>query len=108
MQSIGVLLKDGARRPPMATFSHKGRREEKSSRSGEVDRGFRESRQALVGLLLLLQGLVEQLDRVLHAELRGPLLQRAVAGDCVMLDGRGCGKDAGGERLPAPVVVHEL
>jgi uncharacterized protein (DUF983 family) len=27
MQSIGVLLKNGGRRPPTATFSHKGRRE---------------------------------------------------------------------------------
>src|SRR5258708_38248017 len=27
-KSIGVLLKNGGRRPPMATFSHKGRREE--------------------------------------------------------------------------------
>jgi hypothetical protein len=29
MQGIGVLLKNGGRRPPMATFSHnKGRRKE--------------------------------------------------------------------------------
>jgi hypothetical protein len=28
MQRIGVLLKNGGRRPPTATFSHKGRREE--------------------------------------------------------------------------------
>src|SRR5260370_20674195 len=28
MQSIGVLLKNGGRRPPMATFSHKGRRKQ--------------------------------------------------------------------------------
>jgi len=27
MQSIGVLLKNGGRRPSTATFSHKGRRE---------------------------------------------------------------------------------
>jgi hypothetical protein len=29
MQGIGVLLKNGSQRPPMATFSHKGRREVK-------------------------------------------------------------------------------
>src|SRR5258708_28909183 len=28
MQSIGVLLRNGGRRPPMATFSHKGRRKQ--------------------------------------------------------------------------------
>src|SRR5260370_17971419 len=28
MQSIGVLFKNGGQRPPMATFSHRGRREE--------------------------------------------------------------------------------
>jgi hypothetical protein len=28
MRSIGVLLKNGGRRPPAATFSHKGRSEE--------------------------------------------------------------------------------
>src|SRR6266478_9861885 len=27
MQGIGVLLKNGGQRPPMATFSHKGRRD---------------------------------------------------------------------------------
>jgi hypothetical protein len=30
MQSIGVLIRDGGRRPPMATFCHKGRREEEA------------------------------------------------------------------------------
>src|SRR5258706_7887708 len=34
MQSIGVLLKNGGQRPPMTTFSHKGRRE--VSGRGEV------------------------------------------------------------------------
>src|ERR1700687_2619237 len=33
MQSIGVLLKNGGRRPPTATFSPKGRREESASSS---------------------------------------------------------------------------
>jgi hypothetical protein len=28
MQSIGVLIRNGGRKPPMATFSHQGRREE--------------------------------------------------------------------------------
>src|SRR5712672_771212 len=31
MQGIGVLLKNGGERPPTATFSHKGRREESAS-----------------------------------------------------------------------------
>src|SRR5713226_7634880 len=87
---------------------HKGRREEKSSRCGEVDRGFREGRQALVGLLFLLQGLIQQPDRVFHAELRGPLLQGTVAGDFVMLDGLRRGKHAGIECLAALVLVHDL
>ena len=30
MQSIGVLLKNGGQGPPLATFSHKGRREERA------------------------------------------------------------------------------
>src|SRR5471032_192013 len=62
-------------------------RDEKSSRGGEVDSGFRERRQGFVGLLFLLQGLIQQPDRILHAELRGPLLQGTVAGDFVVFDG---------------------
>src|ERR1017187_7872157 len=31
MQCIGVLLQNGGRRPPMAAFSHKGRRKERLS-----------------------------------------------------------------------------
>jgi hypothetical protein len=58
MQGIGVLLKNGGRRPPIATFSHKGRRKGSSLNnrfikihhalgtprafSSEVDTGSRE------------------------------------------------------------------
>src|SRR5262245_3632267 len=62
MQSIGVLVQeDGGRRPPMATFSHKGRRREGwtlsnlhsgAPRSGEPEAAFSASmwRPALFSL----------------------------------------------------------
>src|SRR5260370_6446600 len=57
-KSIGVLLKNGGRRPPMATFSHKGRREEaRLSPRPEL-------------------GLAEQ--RLLRRGLRGPILRRGL------------------------------
>jgi len=37
MQSIGVPLKNGGQGPPMATFSHKGRREEDEARGRYAD-----------------------------------------------------------------------
>src|SRR5258708_7379294 len=61
--------------------------ERRSSRRGEVHGSFRERRQALIGSLLLLQGLIQQPNGVLHAELLRPLLQRAIARDFVVLDG---------------------
>ena len=51
-----------------------------------VDRRIGKLGQRLVGLLLLGQRLVEQLDRILHAELGSPGLQRAVAGNLIVLD----------------------
>src|SRR3979490_608207 len=49
MQSIGVLLKNGGRRPPMATFSHKGRR--KKARDSLLSRrGRQHLRQKLLAL----------------------------------------------------------
>src|ERR1700737_3569326 len=54
MQSIGVLLKNGGRRPPTATFSHKGRREESRGPScpqrGLVRLGARDEFGAALGL----------------------------------------------------------
>src|SRR5258708_38177426 len=77
-----------------------------SSRGLEVHGSFGERGQSFVRLLLLLQGLIQQAHRVLDAELNGPLLQRAVSRDFVMLDGLRRGNHAGGERLGTLVLFH--
>src|SRR5882724_2033595 len=87
---------------------HRVRDTKESSRRGEVDCGFRERRQTHVGLLLLLQGLIQQPGGVFHAELGGPLFQRAITGNFVVLDGLRGGKHAGVKRLAALVLVHDL
>ena len=51
-----------------------------SSRRPNVHRGLGNGRQGLVGLLLLLQGLIQLPDRP-HAEPGSPSLQSSVAGD---------------------------
>src|SRR5712692_6323778 len=87
---------------------HRVRDTKESSRRGEVHCGFRERRQTRVGLLLLLQGLVQQPGGVFHAELGGPLFQRAITGNFVVLDRLRGGKHAGVKRLAALVLVHDL
>ena len=47
----------------------------------EVHGSFRERGQSLIRLPLLLQGLIQQANRILDAELKRPLLQRAVSRD---------------------------
>jgi len=52
-----------------------------------VEAALSELRQQLVGLLLLLQRLVEQPHGLRQVQLAGPGLQGAVAGNLVVLDG---------------------
>ena len=55
--------------------------------------------EELIGLLLLLERLVEELRSVIHAELHRPALQRTVAGNLIMLDRLRAGKETGIERV---------
>src|SRR3954465_239036 len=74
----------------------------------EVDHGGGELGQGVIGRLFLVQRRLQQLCRVLHAELLGPGAQRAVAGDFVMLDRlRGC-EQAGVERRSVLELLHDL
>ena len=61
-----------------------------------------------VGLFLFLQVLVEQPDRIRHAQLAGPGLERAVAGDLVMFDRLRGGKDARIQRRAVGELLHDL
>src|SRR6185312_2598694 len=79
-----------------------------SSRRPNVHRGLGNGRQGLVGLLLLLQGLIQQPDRLFHTEPGSPSLQSSVAGDFVMLDRLRRGEQTGVERLAPPVFGHDL
>src|SRR5690554_3837031 len=73
-----------------------------------VCRGIGKSRQVLVGLRLFLQRLVEQLDDVLLAKNLSPALQRAVAGDLVMLDSLSGRDQAGIKSRGALELFHDL
>src|SRR3954468_22544046 len=54
-----------------------------------VDRSLGQLSQRFVGGLFFLQGLVEQVCRVVEAKLFGPGMKRAVARNLVMLDSLG-------------------
>src|SRR5260370_34767972 len=101
----GRVFSPGTSPSPAMTLPSDTRR---SSRGGEVHCGFRERRQAFVGLLLLLQGLIQQPNGVFHVELAGPLFQCAVARDFVVFDGLRRCKHAGVKRLAALVLLHDL
>src|SRR3981189_2112007 len=93
--------------PPRGNVPRRPGTRTKSRRRGDVHRRFRELGQALVGLLLFLQGRIQQRNRIPHTELLGPLFQRAVAGDFVVLDGFRCGNPAGIPRLRTLVFVPD-
>ena len=66
-----------------------------SSLSVLVDLVFCKLREGLVGLLFLGERCLQQLHSLIQAELRGPRLQRTVAGDLIVLDGLGSCEETG-------------
>src|SRR5260370_36758131 len=80
MQSIGVLLrKNGGRRPPMATFSHRGRgEEERTSVTNESITGT--SRSEIRTALFSPNGFdidrIDVCDQLTVAKCRGPIMER--------------------------------
>src|SRR5215471_10707435 len=73
-----------------------------------VDGGFRQLGQRFVGLLFLLQSLVEQARGLLQAEVPGPGLQRPVAGNLIVLDRLRRSDEAGIEGTGTPEFLHDL
>src|SRR5690606_1824056 len=73
-----------------------------------ICRSICQGRQILVGLRLFLQRLIEQLHDVLLAKDLSPALQRAVAGDLVVLDSLGGRDQTGIKSRGALELFHDL
>src|ERR1700712_2045804 len=69
---------------------------------------FGDLAEQLIGALLFFQRLAEELFGLGEAELLGPALQRAVAGDLVMFDGLGAAHQHGIRRLGLAEVLEVL
>src|ERR1700730_6560373 len=73
-----------------------------------VNPTFRKFGEGLVGLLLFRESGVQELDGLLEAEFGGPSLERAVAGDFIMLDRLRCSQQTGIEGGHSLVFLHDL
>src|SRR5262249_51087125 len=73
-----------------------------------VDGGLRQIRQRSVGLLFLLQSLIEQAPALGQAEVLGPGLQRPVAGNLIVFDRLRRSDETGVEGRGTPEFLHDL